>query len=223
MLLDRFNVSERRACRAIGQSRSTQRREPPKPGPEEEHLRSRLRALARAHPRYGYRRMTAILVREGCGRLQSGVQHLSASLFTWSAHAGRVRRAVAPQPHRTNLGTGPVNGGRSEPSDQGSGPSLRGFRWESDRCRLMGIRIPRRRSWDTRHRCMVPAREFELRQDPKSEIGIEARQITCSLGRAQADSVQAIPTSGCSPVLWVSVRCTVERMIRGDPQSVARR
>jgi putative transposase len=65
MLLDRFSVSERRACRALGQSRSTQRREAPKPGPAEEHLRSRLRQLARDHPRYGYRRMTAILVREG--------------------------------------------------------------------------------------------------------------------------------------------------------------
>ena len=65
MLLDTFEVSERRACRAIGQSRSTQRRAAPVPGAEEEHLRARLRELARAHPRYGYRRMTAILVREG--------------------------------------------------------------------------------------------------------------------------------------------------------------
>jgi putative transposase len=65
MLLGTFEVSERRACRAIGQSRSTQRRSAPVPGVEEEHLRARLRELARAHPRYGYRRMTAILVREG--------------------------------------------------------------------------------------------------------------------------------------------------------------
>ena len=65
MLLDRFSVSERRACRAIGQPRSTQRRPAPVPGTEEEHLRSRLRELARAHSRYGYRRMTTILRREG--------------------------------------------------------------------------------------------------------------------------------------------------------------
>ena len=65
MLLDRFSVSERRACRAIAQPRSTQRRPAPVPGTEEEHLRSRLRELARAHPRYGYRRMTTILRREG--------------------------------------------------------------------------------------------------------------------------------------------------------------
>ncbi len=65
MLLDQFSVSERRACRAIGQSRSTQRRPAPVPEAEEEHLRARLRDLARAHPRYGYRRMTTILRREG--------------------------------------------------------------------------------------------------------------------------------------------------------------
>ena len=65
MLMDRLSISERRACRAIGQPRSTQRRPPPALGIEEEQLRARLRELARAHPRYGYRRMTAILCREG--------------------------------------------------------------------------------------------------------------------------------------------------------------
>ena len=65
MLMDRLSISERRACRAIDQPRSTQRRAAPVPGAEEEHLRTRLRELARAHPRYGYRRMTTILCREG--------------------------------------------------------------------------------------------------------------------------------------------------------------
>ncbi len=65
MLIDRLAISERRACRAISQPRSTQRRAAPVPGTEEEHLRARLRDLARAHPRYGYRRMTTILRREG--------------------------------------------------------------------------------------------------------------------------------------------------------------
>ena len=65
MLEDRFSVSERRACRAIGQPRSTQRRAAPVPPSEGEQLRARLRALARAKPRYGYRRMTTILRREG--------------------------------------------------------------------------------------------------------------------------------------------------------------
>ena len=64
MLLDRFDVSERRACRAIGQPRSTQRRPAPVLADEEAPARSPP-DLARAHPRYGYRRMTAILRREG--------------------------------------------------------------------------------------------------------------------------------------------------------------
>ena len=50
MLLDRFSVSERRACRAIGQPRSTQRRPAPVPGTEEEHLRARLRAAGPGPP-----------------------------------------------------------------------------------------------------------------------------------------------------------------------------
>jgi putative transposase len=65
MLMDRLEISERRACRAIDHPRSTQRRPAPVPGNEEEQLRTRLRKLARAHPRYGYRRMTTILRREG--------------------------------------------------------------------------------------------------------------------------------------------------------------
>ena len=65
MLMGRLAISERRACRAIGQPRTTQRRPAPVPGAEEEALRARLRTLARAHPRYGYRRMTTILRREG--------------------------------------------------------------------------------------------------------------------------------------------------------------
>lgn len=59
-----MGVSERRACRALGQSRSTQRyvgsgRE------RDQALLSRVRQLAREHPRYGYRRITALLRREG--------------------------------------------------------------------------------------------------------------------------------------------------------------
>ena len=59
-----FQVSERRACRALGVPRSTQRyvgteRE------REEALLLRVRELSREHPRYGYRRITALLRREG--------------------------------------------------------------------------------------------------------------------------------------------------------------
>ena len=65
MLMDRLAISERRACRAIGQSRTTQRRGAPVPSDIEQAIRSRLRELARIRPRYGYRRLTALLRTEG--------------------------------------------------------------------------------------------------------------------------------------------------------------
>jgi putative transposase len=65
VLVDRFGVCERRACRVVGQHRSTQRR-PPRPRPaEDEKLRRRLREIARAHPRWGWKTAHTILRREG--------------------------------------------------------------------------------------------------------------------------------------------------------------
>lgn len=57
-------VSERQACRAVGQHRSTQRYV----GImliDKTHLVTRVKQLAAEHPRYGYRRITALLRREG--------------------------------------------------------------------------------------------------------------------------------------------------------------
>jgi len=59
-----FKISERRACRALGVPRSTQRYVGTE-GEREEELLLRIRALARENPRYGYRRIKALLVREG--------------------------------------------------------------------------------------------------------------------------------------------------------------
>ena len=59
-----FRISERRACRALGVPRSSQRYVGAERGREEELL-LRIRALARENPRYGYRRIKALLVREG--------------------------------------------------------------------------------------------------------------------------------------------------------------
>lgn len=59
-----FKISERRACRALGVPRSTQRYVGAERGREEELL-LRMRALARENPRYGYRRIRALLRREG--------------------------------------------------------------------------------------------------------------------------------------------------------------
>ena len=69
-----FQVSARRACRALGVPRSTQRYLGAERGRDEELL-LRIRALARENPRYGYRRVRALLVREG-----------------WSVNLKRVQR-----------------------------------------------------------------------------------------------------------------------------------
>jgi putative transposase len=57
-------VSERRSCRAIAQNRSTQRFRW-KEVPDEKRLVAEMRSLSRAHPRYGYRRINALLRRAG--------------------------------------------------------------------------------------------------------------------------------------------------------------
>jgi len=57
-------VSQRRACRVLGQPRSTQRQEPRRREGEEALVR-RMLELVRRHPRFGYRRIWALLRREG--------------------------------------------------------------------------------------------------------------------------------------------------------------
>ncbi len=59
-----MDVSERRACRVLGQPRATQRYEPKKPD-RDRGLVKRMKQLRRKHPRYGYRRIWVQLVREG--------------------------------------------------------------------------------------------------------------------------------------------------------------
>jgi transposase InsO family protein len=61
---ERLGVSERRACRVLGQARSTQRHAP-RVREDEGRLVARIVELARAYGRYGYRRITALLRREG--------------------------------------------------------------------------------------------------------------------------------------------------------------
>jgi transposase InsO family protein len=63
-LVRRRRVSERRACQVVGQHRSTQRYE--RLAPEYElRLVKRMNELAAAHPRYGYRRIWALLRSDG--------------------------------------------------------------------------------------------------------------------------------------------------------------
>ncbi len=63
-VLEKLSVSERRACRVLGQARSTQRRHP-RESIFNQHLATRIIALACEFGRYGYRRITALLRREG--------------------------------------------------------------------------------------------------------------------------------------------------------------
>jgi transposase InsO family protein len=71
---DRFGISQRRASRVMGRSRSNlrYRRRPPS---DEPALTREIKRLARRFPRYGYRRIHAMLVRRG-----------------WSINLKRVRR-----------------------------------------------------------------------------------------------------------------------------------
>lgn len=63
-ILGQGRVSERRACKVLGQARSTQRRPPHIPDDEPRLLRDMVR-LATQYGRYGYRRVTELLRREG--------------------------------------------------------------------------------------------------------------------------------------------------------------
>lgn len=59
-----MRISERRACRVIGQPRSTQRRVPATPD-DEAVLTADMVELASRYGRYGYRRITALLRHAG--------------------------------------------------------------------------------------------------------------------------------------------------------------
>ncbi|WP_231931103.1 IS3 family transposase [Botrimarina hoheduenensis] len=59
-----LGLSERRACRAIGQPRSSQRYQA-KPRGDEPRLVKRMLQLVRRRPRYGYRRIAALLRADG--------------------------------------------------------------------------------------------------------------------------------------------------------------
>ena len=66
-LQQRFEVSERRACRVVGQSRSSQRYVSMKVG-KDAALVERMLALSTENPRYGYRRVWALCWAEKAGQ-----------------------------------------------------------------------------------------------------------------------------------------------------------
>jgi putative transposase len=65
MLVERFGVSQRRACGLVGQARSTQRLPVVVPDDEEERLRVWLRDFSKRRPRWGWRRAADGLRRAG--------------------------------------------------------------------------------------------------------------------------------------------------------------
>ncbi len=70
-----FGVSQRWACQLVGQHRSTQRHQPIEPD-RDRVLRQQLRAFSRAHPRWGYRRAHAQLLKQGGMVNRKAIQRL---------------------------------------------------------------------------------------------------------------------------------------------------
>jgi putative transposase len=85
MLQDRLGISERRACRYVGQSRSTQRREPVV-AQDDAALRAELRVFSRRRPRWGYRQAHQHLLDQGWTVNRKRVQRL------WREEGLRVPR-----------------------------------------------------------------------------------------------------------------------------------
>ena len=77
-LLDKFEVSERRACALLEQPRATQRYAPRRPA-KDQALMTELRGLTRQYPRFGYRRMAQLLRRRGWAVNTKRVQRLRAA------------------------------------------------------------------------------------------------------------------------------------------------
>lgn len=85
MLRDRLDVSERWACRVVGQHRSTERYEP-KAAVDDAALRAALRAISRKRKRWGFRRAHAQLLEDGWEVNRKRVQRL------WREEGLRVPR-----------------------------------------------------------------------------------------------------------------------------------
>jgi len=94
VLTERFGVSQRHACRVVGQHRSTQRLEPPAPADDEAELREFLRAFCRQRPRWGWRRAAKQARREGWRVNDKRIQRL------WRAEGLKVPYRKRKRPHR---------------------------------------------------------------------------------------------------------------------------
>ena len=102
MLRDRLALSERRACRYIGQHRSTQRREPTV-ARDDQALRGELRRVAGEHKRWGYRRAHHELGQRGWSVNRKRVQRLWREEGLRVPSRPRKRPRPADQPDRSAL------------------------------------------------------------------------------------------------------------------------
>src|SRR2546428_8198155 len=90
---ERWELSERRACRVVAANRSSIRREPR--GHDDEPLRQRLRELAEERRRFGYRRLHVFLRREGGTVNHKRAYRLSRGDGLAGRRRGRKRGAPA--------------------------------------------------------------------------------------------------------------------------------
>src|SRR4051794_41529275 len=119
MLRDRLGVSERWACRVVGQQRSTQRYQPASASADEA-LRGRLREISAERPRWGYRRAHALLREDGWAVNRKRVERL------WREEGLRVPRRGG-QRQRLRGGPGPGGGGGAPGAGAGGGGGV--FCW----------------------------------------------------------------------------------------------
>ncbi len=100
-------ISERRACRLVGLARSTARYER-EPKPDDAETVLRIRELATKYKRYGYRRITALLRREGSGINVKRVHRL------WKAEGLLCHEETPQKASHGPQGRGDEEGGASE-------------------------------------------------------------------------------------------------------------
>jgi transposase InsO family protein len=116
-LVRQHGVSQRRACRVVGQHRSTQRYDAV-PAEFEQRLVKEMRRLAEVYPRWGYRTIHALLVEDG-----------------WQVNRKRVERLWRLHEMQVPSGPGP-NGKKAGGTEENSAwalPALRpGHIWSYD-------------------------------------------------------------------------------------------
>lgn len=99
-MMSDYQYSERQACKLVSMDRTTYRYQP-RPDHNAE-LRSKLIALARQKPRYGYRRLCVLLERGGCPASAQRVYRLYSEEHLAVRRLKR-KRLVRPAPENTLL------------------------------------------------------------------------------------------------------------------------